>query len=138
MKDTLFEDPEGPIEHFSWGRFVVCGQEHSKNGGKVGAGKDIRVVGTEVSAWKERKSQERRDHVLEPAMIAGVYGLGIEVLIIGTGATGALEFPEAVKKAIARNGIPKLRVERTQEACRRYNRLFHRGRRVALLAHGTC
>ncbi|MHB0857671.1 MAG: hypothetical protein ACYC5M_08885 [Anaerolineae bacterium] len=47
---------DGPIEHFSWGTFVVNGSEHSDNGlVQVGAGKDIRVIGLDVSEWVERK-----------------------------------------------------------------------------------
>jgi hypothetical protein len=26
----MFGDPKGPIEHFSWGKFVIYGKEHGK------------------------------------------------------------------------------------------------------------
>ena len=130
----MFDDPRGPIEHFSWAKFIICGQEHSRSDdGEVGVGKDIRLIGWDVTEWKERKG-----HELRPSMITGVYGHGIEVLIIGSGVEGLVECPGEVKRTVKENGIPELVVVRTPEACRLYNELFRQGRRVALLAHGTC
>ncbi len=132
--DSLFIDPLGPIERFSWGEFVVCGIEHSESSdGKAGSGKDIRVIGTEVSAWKERKG-----HLLKRSMITGVYGKDVEVLVIGNGVYGAVEVPEKVIRDVAEHGIPQLIIENTPEACRKYNELFREGKKVSLLAHGTC
>jgi len=55
----MYSDLKGPIESFSWGKFVILGKEHSKShDGKVGAGKDIRLIGQEVSKWKERQGHE--------------------------------------------------------------------------------
>ena len=89
----MFDDPQGPIEHFSWGKYIICGDEHSASErGKTGVGKDIRLIDTQVSEWRERKG-----HRLSPAMITGVYDLGIDVLIIGIGVNGALECPKKVK-----------------------------------------
>ncbi len=130
----MFDDPKGPIEHFSWARFVIAGQEHSQSEEeRVGKGKDIRLIGREVTRWKERKG-----HKLTPEMITGVYDQEIEVLVIGIGVDGLIEVPPKVKRAIEERGISTLILKRTPEACRTYNRLFHEGRRVALLAHGTC
>lgn len=130
----MFADPRGPIEHFSWARFVVCGQEHSaSDAGAVGAGKDICLIGYQVSPW-----HERRGHCLTPAMVSRVYGQGIEVLVIGSGVSGLLQCPADVQHAIRAQGIAELVIERTPDACRAYNALYRQGRRVALLAHGTC
>jgi len=130
----MFDEPNGPIEHFSWGKFIIFGKEHSKSDGeKVGAGKDIRLIGKDVTKWRERKG-----HQLTPSMITGVYGLGIEVLIIGIGVNGLIECPDEVKRSIRKNGIGPLILARTPDACRTYNAMFHKGKRVALLAHGTC
>lgn len=126
----MFEDPTGPIEHFSWGKFVIEGEEHSTT---VGVGKDIRLVGEEVSAWRERKG-----HKLKPSMITGVYDREVDVLVIGVGVYGAITCPERVREAVRGHGISELIVEETPEACATYNALFWEGRRVALLAHGTC
>ena len=130
----MLDDPKGPIEYFAWAKFVVCGDEHSDSeDGKIGAGKDIRLIGQKVTEWKERKG-----HRLTHAMITGVYDQGIEVLIIGMGVNGAVECPKDVRKSIKEKGIGQVILARTPEACAQYNALFHQGKKVALLAHGTC
>lgn len=130
----MFDDPQGPIERFSWGTFIVRGREHSGSGvGKIGAGKDIRLIGQEVTGWRKRKG-----HRLTKSMITGIYDQHIDVLIIGTGVHGLVECPNKVRKSIREHGIQQLILEPTPEACRTYNELFHEGKRVALLAHGTC
>ena len=130
----MFTDPNGPIEEFSWGRFIIYGEEHSKSPGmKLGVGKDIRLIGSAVSAWKERKG-----HCLTTKMITGVFGKNIDILIIGIGVSGALECPFSVQEYISSKSIQKIILERTPEACRTYNEMNRTGLRVALLAHGTC
>jgi hypothetical protein len=129
----MFDDPKGPIEHFSWGKYIICGIEHSASEkGQVGAGKDIRLINQEVTEWRERKG-----HQLTDSMITGIYDQGIKVLIIGIGVNGAVECPKKVKKRIQAKGIRKVILARTPDACVLYNALFHQGRLVALLAHGT-
>jgi hypothetical protein len=91
------------------------------------------VIGEKVSAWKERKG-----HLLTPEMITGVYGQGIEVLVIGIGAQGMIECPAEVEAAIRAAGIGELILALTPEACERFNELVAAGRHAALLAHGTC
>ena len=127
----MFEDAAGPIERFEWGRFTICGEVHGDD--HLGVGKDIRLIGTRVTEWAERKG-----HVLTPAMITGVYEHGLETLIIGDGVDGALKCPAEVLDAIRDGGIPDVRIARTPEACAVYNQLYGEGHRVALLAHGTC
>ncbi len=130
----LFEDSRGPIEGFSWAMFTIGGAAHGETeAGRLGAGKDVRVVGTEVTRWRERKG-----HELTEAMITGVYGLGIETLVIGVGVYSLLQCPEPVQAAIRAAGIPRLILEPTPQACATYNALVRQGVRAALLAHGTC
>ncbi|MBS3784285.1 MAG: hypothetical protein KGY78_07570 [Anaerolineae bacterium] len=126
----MFDDPRGPIERFSWGTFIIDGEEHSTSSG---AGKDIRLIGQDVTTWTERHG-----HKLKKSMITGVYDRDIDVLIIGLGVHSAIECPDKVKKAIRERGISELILQPTPQACGTYNELFHRGRKVALLAHGTC
>lgn len=129
-----FQDSAGPIEELTWGRFLICGSAHYETEeGKKGAGKDIRLIGTQVSEWVERHG-----HLLSPKMITGVYGLPIDVLIIGIGIESRIEVPDAVIQAIHKHGITNLLIESTPIACKKYNQLFHAGKRIALLAHGTC
>jgi hypothetical protein len=126
----MFDDPRGPVERFSWGAFVIRGNEHST---AAGVGKDIRLVGEEVSAWRDRKG-----HKLKKSMITGVYDRDVDVLVIGIGVYSALECPDKVKKAIQEHGISELILQPTPQACATYNELFRQGKKVALLAHGTC
>jgi len=70
-------------------------------------------------------------------MVRRALALKPEVLIIGNGVEGALEIGKKARKEIEDAGV-KLIVLRTPEACREYNRLYHQGKRVILLAHGTC
>lgn len=130
----MFKDKKGPIEKFSWGSFIISGVGHAKtSAGKIGKGKDIRLIGKEVTKWKEREG-----HILDTRMITGIFGLNIEVLIIGTGVEGMIECPEKVRNYIQDSGIEELILKKTPEACMIYNRLYHEGKNVALLAHGTC
>jgi hypothetical protein len=126
----MFDDPRGPIQHFSWGTFVIGDEEHST---MAGMGKDVRLVGEEVSPWRERKG-----HKLKKSMITGVYDRDVDVLIIGIGVHGAIKCPDKVKKAIREHGISELILQPTPQACATYNELFRQDRKVALLAHGTC
>jgi hypothetical protein len=130
----MFDDAQGPIEHFSWGRYVICGEEHGKiQGAKVGRGKDIRLIGKKVSKWKERKG-----HLLSLSMITGVFDQGVEILIIGTGVNGFVECTGEVENSIRKRGIKEVVLKKTPEACRLYNSLYRNKEKVALLAHGTC
>jgi hypothetical protein len=130
----MFNDQKGPIEHFSWGRYKIFGEEHSKTAeGKKGKGKDICIITGAVKKWKERKG-----HTLTPEMLQKAYDKDIETLIIGIGVNGAIECPPEVKKEIRRNGIKKLVILKTPEACQQFNELYNKGEKVALFAHGTC
>lgn len=122
------------IESVTFGCFIIRGEEHSeRHGARIGAGKDVRVVGKKVSRWKERKG-----HRLTPNMITGVYGEGVETLIIGCGFSEALVVEQTAIEDALRHGIMEVIVRPTPEACRLYNELHAKGTKVALLAHGTC
>ncbi|MFC1732574.1 MTH938/NDUFAF3 family protein [candidate division KSB1 bacterium] len=131
---TSLDDPRGPIEKFIWGKFIINGQEHSKISTiEKGVGKDIRLIGNDVSAWKERKG-----HRLNIEKITGIFDKGIEALIIGLGVNGLMECPAEVSRFIKEKGISELLLKPTAEACKKYNELYHKGIKVAMLAHATC
>lgn len=129
----MFHDPLGPIERFSWGKFHIRVQGQDSEQVPTVLGKDIRLVGAEPSVWRERQG-----HRLRPKMITGVLDREIEVLVIGSGVYGSLKCPKKVRASLVERGIGEVIVERTPRACRTYNTLYRQGRRVALLAHGTC
>ncbi len=127
-------EPRDQVQWIGWGTFDVCGERHGKTEtGKVGVGKDIRVIGIEVTEWKERKG-----HTLAPSMITGVYDKGIQTLVIGIGVEGAIDCSEKVVRTIKQNGIAEVLLQRTPEACRTYSAALRQGKPAALLAHGTC
>jgi hypothetical protein len=126
-----FIDEQGPIEEFTWGRFVVFGEAHSDRG--EGVGKDIRLMDGFVTEWKERKG-----HTLQPEMVTEVFESGIKTLIIGIGVDSAVKVPPETKQYIHDQGISELKLLPTPEACKKYNSLVREGKKVALLAHGTC
>ncbi len=131
---VMFNDKKGPIEHFSWGKFIISGNEHSKSSmGKIGKGKDIRLIGTEVTKWKEREG-----HILDNDMITGVFNRDVNILIIGIGVDGMVQCPDNVVKYIKKKGIKEVILKKTPKACKVYNQLYHESKNVALLAHGTC
>src|SRR5271157_4189370 len=117
MKTYKFKN--GPIEQYSWGKYVIAGKTHKENGKIVGVGKDICIIGDDVSSWKERVG-----HQLNPMMISGVYGKKIKILIIGIGAEKALKCPKKVIKEIHENGIKKVILLATPKACNKYNELY--------------
>ncbi|MBP1744983.1 MAG: hypothetical protein H6Q58_1961 [Firmicutes bacterium] len=120
----MFDDKNGPIEHYSWGSFIVFGEEQ---------GKDIFLFKNKVRDWKERKG-----HELSKEMVKDVFGTDADILIIGNGADGALVVSQKMADYILDHGLKKVIVLKTPEACAEYNRLYREGEKVALLAHGTC
>jgi len=125
----MFTDPKGPITRFEWARFSIHGAVHSA---EEGVGKDIFLSSEGISAW-----HERRGHKLKPGMLARALELKPEVLLIGTGVEGALEIGKKARNAASSAGVQMVAM-RTPQACQEYNRLFHLGKKVVLLAHGTC
>jgi len=134
--NSYMEDPSGPIERMAWAMFTIGGQRHGwddEAGREVGVGKDIRLRGRQVTAWRERKG-----HRLSLEMVTGAWDPPVRTLVIGSGVYGRITVPKKVLRAIRARGIAEVVVERTPDACRRYNVLLREGRDVALLAHGTC
>ncbi len=62
---------------------------------------------------------------------------GIDIFIMGNGASGRCKFPEETKKALEQKGI-KVIVEQTAEAVKKYNKLAGQGENVAGGFHLTC
>jgi hypothetical protein len=131
----MFDDPDGPIEHFGWGKYIIRGIEHSQSDDDqvLGAGKDICVKGDLVSEWRERKG-----HNLTRAMVHPALQDPPDILIIGLGVQGMLQCPDSVLSYLTSSGIKQVLCMLTPLACERYNQLYRQGVNVMLLAHGTC
>ena len=126
----MYKDKKGPINAFSWGKCVVNQKEHSANSGK---GKDILLVGEKVYRWKERKG-----HELKKKMIKPLFDHDVDVLVIGNGVEGLIYCNDKLIEKIKEKGIKEVYIEKTPSACELYNRLYRKGKKAALLAHGTC
>jgi hypothetical protein len=111
------------ILDYEFGRMVVDGEEHRK---------DLILLPDRVmpSWWR------KRGHWLDAADLDEVLGWRPDVLVVGSGAHGAMEIPDATRRAVADAGV-ELLVERTPEAVRRYNELRTQ-RRTAGAFHLTC
>ena len=131
---SLFSDSAGPIEELSWGLFRINGTLHGSSSDQTwGAGKDIRIVDGLVSPWRER-----RGHLLKKKMITGIDPTRVDILVIGTGIYGRIHCPKKLIRALHASGLQEIISQPTTEACLTFNQLYRAGRRVALLAHGTC
>lgn len=131
----MFDDPEGPIQHFGWGKFIICGIEHSQSDDDrtLGAGKDICVSGNSVSEWSERKGHTLTQSMVQLAIIEPPV-----ILVIGIGVNSLLRCPDSVRQFLIEKGISQVICLPTPLACERYNQLHQQGAKVMLLAHGTC
>ena len=112
------------IESYSFGHITVAGNSYSR---------DLILLPDRVLENWWRSS----GHDLQPDDLGAVTGGGIDVLIIGTGAHGAMRVGARVREWMDRSGIP-WEAHPTEEACRRYNRLREEGKRAAAALHLTC
>ncbi len=62
---------------------------------------------------------------------------GIDIFVMGNGASGRCKFPEETKKALEKKGI-KVIVEWTEDASQTFNKIEKEGKNVAGGFHLTC
>ncbi len=112
------------IESYSFGRITVGGKTYTR---------DLILLPDRVLEDWWRNS----GHDLQPDDLAEVAGAPIDVLVIGTGAQGAMRVGDRVRAWLDRSG-PPWEAHPTEEACRRYNQLLEDGKRPAAALHLTC
>jgi hypothetical protein len=100
-------------------------------GGRVYKADLIILPNRVIPSWWRRSG-----HSLVPEDLEEVVKAALEVLVVGTGAAGAMRVPEETLRFLQERGI-ELVVLRTGEACRRFNEL-QETRRVAAALHLTC
>ena len=111
------------IDSYQFGQISVGGKQYTS---------DVIVFPDRVEDnWWRRSS-----HQLCLEDIAEVMAENLEVLIVGTGASGLVKVLTEVQQVADAQGI-ELIVEATDKACRTYNRLF-RSQRVVAALHLTC
>jgi hypothetical protein len=112
------------IESYSFGRITVDGQTHTN---------DLIILpdGVRPGWWR------KLGHSLHQDDLTAIVEAGPGVLVIGTGNLGRMKVPQQTVSHLEAHGIRPI-VERTAEACQRYNELASQGKAVAAALHLTC
>lgn len=94
---------------------------------------DVIIYPDKVDAGWWRKE----GHALYLVDIKEALAQNPEVLVVGTGAYGALKVSKEVCDLAAEKGI-ELIVRKTEEACKEFNHLSQSGKKVIAALHLTC
>jgi hypothetical protein len=108
------------IEHYSFGEIVINGRQYTS---------DVLIIGSEVHNWWRAQG-----HILNPEDLTEIFSKNIDMLVVGTGASGLLKVPERTEKYVRSKGIALI-VQKTKEAVKTYNSLS--GKKAAAF-HLTC
>jgi len=111
------------IDSYHFGQIIINGKSYSS---------DVVIFPDRVRDDWWRKT----GHELCLDDIAGVITENLEVLVVGTGASGLMKVLPEVEQVTQARGI-KLIVEPTDEACNTYNQLSH-SQKVIAAFHITC
>jgi len=112
------------VDSYNFGEIVVDGRRYFR---------DLILSPDNVkSGWWRREGHKLSVEDLEDALKEKP-----EILVVGTGYVGLMKVPKEVRDHVKSLGI-ELIVQRTQEACRTYNRLVQSGRRIVAALHLTC
>jgi hypothetical protein len=112
------------IEGYHFGEIVIDGKSYRS---------DVIIYPDRVqSNWWRIEG-----HSLALADLEGVLAAQPDVLVVGQGANGLMQVPQATRQRVARAGI-RLLAEPTEQACRTYNRLRQGEQKVVAALHLTC
>ncbi|NIM06869.1 MAG: hypothetical protein GTN69_01195 [Armatimonadetes bacterium] len=114
---------EDMIQDYAFGRIVVEGKEYTN---------DLIIYPDRIDDdwWRQE------GHRLQMVDLQGISAANPEVLIVGTGAYGAMQVDPKVKQSLAEQKISLVALP-TDQACQKYNELVNFKRIVAAL-HLTC
>jgi hypothetical protein len=110
------------IDRYRFGEIVISGESYSH---------DIMLVAGRVVKWWRRTG-----HEVAVVDLTEIIAAGPEVVIIGTGAYGAVRILPETGSFLASKGI-KLIALPSQQACEKYNELRSK-HQVAAAFHLTC
>ena len=112
------------IDSYTFGSMAVDGKAYAA---------DLVLLpdGVRGDWWREA------GHSLGVGALQDVLAAKPEVLVVGTGAYGAMKVPQETRRALDEAGIEVV-IEETGAAVERYNALFAEGRRAAGAFHLTC
>jgi len=112
------------IRSYEFGRIVIDAEEYTR---------DVIIYPDRVDAtwWR------REGHELRPEDIGEVLKASPEVLVVGQGYDGCMRILPETERLLREKGI-ELRSALTERACKTYNDLANKGKRVIAALHLTC
>ncbi len=112
------------IESYDFGEIIVDGKRYFS---------DLLIFPKKVlSGWWRKKG-----HSLCIEDLKDVIKEKPEVIVIGTGYAGLMKVPNDVREQIRNLGIDLI-IQRTEEACKTFNKLLKAGKMVVAALHLTC
>jgi len=112
------------IEEYRFGYIRIAGEEYRR---------DLIILPERIIPdWRREQG-----HRLSLKDLQDVIEYEPEVLVIGTGASGAMKVPNEVREALNSKAIEVI-VAKTGEAVKEYNRMREEGRLAVAALHLTC
>lgn len=109
------------IERYEFGRIIVDGKIY----------KDIVISKGKVSEWRWHEHHAFTMDDIKPLIE------DIDIIVLGTGASGYVAIKEDVVAFLETNNISYIALK-SDKACERYNELAKAGKKVAAIIHSTC
>ena len=123
MSYEVWRSAELKIEHYSFGKIIIDGKSYTS---------DVIIYPDRVSASWWRKE----GHNLDIADLTDVIKAKPDVLVVGTGYSGAMRVPQETLTHLESKGIT-VKVSRSSEAVELFNTL-QTGKNVVAALHLTC
>lgn len=111
------------IEEFKFGSFRIDGMTYLS---------DIKIIDKRIKYWAGRTRYD-----IELSQLKDLLVPMPELVIIGTGAAGLMKVPIDVKMFFMNNRIPII-IEKTDAACKEFNKAMKAGKKVHALLVSTC
>jgi hypothetical protein len=111
------------IEHYSFGKIIIDSETYTS---------DVIIYPGRVDASWWRKE----GHYLQAHDLADITAAKPDVLIVGTGFSGAMSVPKETLRFVVSKGI-QIKVERTEKAVELYNSMG-KDKTVIAALHLTC
>jgi hypothetical protein len=112
------------IHSYEFGQIVIDGARYDT---------DVIILGHGVQSNWWRK----QGHSLGVEDLESVIAAKPSVLVVGCGASGMMEVPEATQRVLKENGV-ELETLSTHKAVERFNELSAAGANIAAALHLTC
>lgn len=111
------------IDEFKFSSFRIDGRTYLS---------DIKIINNAIKYWVGREK-----HELNLANVRDLLTPVPDMVIIGTGAAGLVKVPMDVKMFFMQNRIPVI-VEKTDTACKEFNKAVENNKKVHALLISTC